>query len=535
MLTSPRNTFIALLGLFVVWFIYFGDYVSTPKLSTPSTAKSPFGVAPEDKAPSSKSALVIPSHIQTYYDQIFSSASPDSPSSLPPTYDFPGVAAACARTEWKAENSNVYLKCGGIVAGMTSIISQVKVCFKMAIDAGVNIALPTIPLRDSTDLTNFNFFNGSAYMQYDGWFDEAHLREAMGRACPQLKIVTAADIKDETAAATKELSSSQDGGGLKVAHKWNMDISKAPGFKMLSGYFWVGRPFRTWFEHELLRLRFFDYTASKNDAAAGGLDGPGAAGAAAAGDALQARQVDNSNTKITADLASTKKPTKEAEGVTVISIASQFLIFRITEDATGRELALWNDLSAMIRFNEATRAVTTKVEARIDQPYVGIHFRAEKDNIWSSYEDQLKADLDALDKMWTRYGSGDKPGTQGGPKKPLVYLACGDEAQIKGFEEAAALRGWNVTSKYDIVKNDAETLRQLKELPFDFQGAVDMGIMLKSWFFMGISGSAFSSTVANLRDSTGRYRGSSLQFPDDDHARTHLFNDGDAASYPCCL
>ncbi|PSR77176.1 hypothetical protein BD289DRAFT_357081, partial [Coniella lustricola] len=427
----------------------------------------------------------------------------------PPQYAFPGAAAACARTAWKPENTNVYLKCGGIFAGMTSIVSQIKVCLKMALDAGVHLVLPTIPLRDSTDLTNFNFFNGSANMDFDRWFDEAHLRDAMARACPQLKIRKIADFQGlgdaSTELAAAAAAAAESGEKMAVAHEWNFDINTAPGLKLLAGYFWVGRPFRTWFEHELLRERFLSHSTPKTPAAAA------------------------------------------APGATIINIVSQFLVFRITDDATGRELALWNDLSAMVRFNEATRAITTKVEARIDQPYIGVHFRVEKDNIWSSYDDQLKQDLDALDKLWTRYGGAGSGAAkenkqqqqqqQGahGLKKPLVYLACGDEEQIKGFEAAAALRGWNVTSKYDIVKNDAETLRQLKELPFDFQGAVDLGIMLKSWFFVGITGSAFSSTVANLRDSTGRYRGSSLQFPDDDHARTHLFNDGDAAAYACCL
>ena len=37
-----------------------------------------------------------------------------------------------------------------------------------------------MPLRDSTDLTDFNFFNEAAYMTYDKWFDLADfLRSAL--------------------------------------------------------------------------------------------------------------------------------------------------------------------------------------------------------------------------------------------------------------------------------------------------------------------------------------------------------------------
>lgn len=355
-------------------------------------------------------------------------------------------------------------------AGMTSIISQVKVCFKLAVDAGVNLLLPAMPLRDSDDLTNFNFWNESAYRTYDAWFDQEHLLLSMARACPQMKI----RHPDEAGTVS-----------LPIAHKWDVDFSKAPGFRHLNGYFWVGRPFKAWFDFELGRLRFVDFNTPKSEPEVQG-------------------------------------------GATIIGIASQFLLFRITDDATGRELALWNDLSRLIRFKEEPRIITNRILSHIDRPFYGVHFRAEKDSIWSSMENQLKVDLDALDKVWEKYGSF-------GQERPLVYLACGDPDQVDKFASAASERGWTVTSKYDLLRDYPVALKKLMDLPFDFQGAVDMGIMVKSHFFFGITGSAFSSTVANLRDETGRYRGSSLIYPDDDNARTHLFNDGDATHYPCCL
>jgi hypothetical protein len=52
---------------------------------------------------------------------------------------------------------------------------------------------------------------------------------------------------------------------------------------------------------------------------------------------------------------------------------------------------------------------------------------------------------------------------------------------------------------------------------------------------MGVIGSAFSSTIANARDVTGRYRGSSFVVIDEGNARNHLFNDHDAGGYACCL
>lgn len=363
---------------------------------------------------------------------------------------------------------------------MTSILSQVKVCLKMGIDAGVHIVLPAMPLRDSDDLTNFNLLNDSAYMSYEQWFDSEHLTSSMARACPQMK------IKHPKGLGTT---------AMPIDHDWSMDVSAAPGYQWLAGYFWVGRPFKVWFDEELLRMRFLEKSGASAKAQGDG------------GDALDLNR---------------------EQGATVIKITSQFLIYRITDDATGRDLAVWNDISHLIRFKEAPRAVIAKILAQLDRSFIGVHFRTEKDSIWSSFETQLKRVLEALDTLWSQSGTPDDI-------KPLLYLACGDESQIEKFSEAANLRGWTVVSKYDVIKDDTQTLAQLKAMPFDFQGAVDMGIMLQSHFFLGITGSAFSSTIANMRDATGRYRGSSILFQDDGNARTHLFNDGDANGYACCL
>lgn len=459
MLKLSRQTIVCVLGLFLVWGFYLGRSHLHLTSAVHATGAL-FGISASIKSPLSP-------HVHTYFDQVFA-------IERPAQYNFPAIKAACARTEWKEENKDVYLRCGDMAAGMTSILSQVKVCFKMAVDAGVHIVLPAMPLRDSDDLTEFNFLNESAYMTYDQWFDSEHLISSMARACPQLRI-----------RHPKEL----DTPAMPVASEEYMDIATAPGYKWLAGYFWVGRPFKVWFDEELLRIRS---TAKTNG---------------------------------TRQELSDKK---QKPGATIIKIASQFLIYRITDDATGRDLALWNDISHLVRFKEEPRAVTAKILSLINGPFIGLHFRTESDSIWSSFETQLERDLDMLDKVGSRYGKADG-------EKPLVYLACGDESQIIRFTDAAKPRGWTVTSKYDLVKDDPDTLARINKLPFDFQGAIDMGIMLKSHFFVGLMGSAFSSTIANMRDATGRYRGSSVLFPDDGNARTHLFNDGDASSYACCL
>jgi len=276
----------------------------------------------------------------------------------------------------------------------------------------------------------------------------------------------------------------EDGSGVQVKNRWQIDIGQAPGFVQFMSYFWAGRPFKSFFEEQLNKL-----------------------------ENLQQLDPNHDDSK---------------RGITIISITSQFLVFRITDDPTGEDLRLWNDLGHLIRFNEVPRKIVNSLLKQIKGPFYGVHFRVEKDTIWSSLENQLKVDLDALDTAWTKYGNPTSP-------KPLVYLACGDQEQVEKFVEAGKERGWDVTHKWNLAATSPDTLNLINGLAFDFQGAVDMGIMVKSEFFLGITGSAFSSSIGNVRDGTGRYRGSSFLVWDDEGARTHLFNDGDAGSYACCL
>jgi hypothetical protein len=457
--------------LVVIWtawllprdYYYNWERVSSDKeapakvTSTSSAPSSPAQTQQTQQSPSAPPtpATVLP-HVQTYFDQAFSV---DKPKQI----EYPGIKDYCSHVEFKPD---VYIDCVGILAGMTSIISQVKVCFKMAIDSGSNLILPNMPLRDSKDLKDFNFLNAAGYMVYDKWFDVDHLRDVMARSCPQMKILHPKELKTT----------------VPVAHEWEILNELDPDYHFPNSLFWVGKPYGTLFNRELAKLQ-------------------------------EAHPDHNSDS-----------------GITVAKVDSKFLLFRITDDASGRDLRQWNDLSNAIRFLEAPRQITNRlVEAlQLAGPYYGIHFRTENDTIWSGFDHQLAVDLDALDQAWSKFGAA-------GQKKPLVYLACGDEGQAERFVVAGAERGWDVTHKWKLLRADPETTAMVDALPFDFQGAVDLGIMVRSQFFFGITGSAFSSTISNLRDPTGRYRGSSFVVPDDAGARTHLFNDGNSDGYPCCL
>jgi hypothetical protein len=469
MLTRPfhGNAIVAIIGFFV--FITF--WLNLDHLQSTSLGSKLASGIPSLSSSSGQSHL--PPSSVTYIDQVF--------GATPSPYAFPHLSAHCARTEWKEDRKDVYLQCGGMFAGMTSIMSEVKVCLKMAVDAGVNIILPTMPLRSSDNLLVFNNNedeSGSAYMPYDQWFDAVHLIEGFKRACPQMKIL----YPEQLEKGAKEY--------VEVKREWEINVFDAPGYRAYVSHFWTGRPFKPFFDTEFARLLFFK-----------GKDGTGT-------------------------------------GITAIKMKAIFLIFRITDDPTGGDLKLWNDLGMLVRFLEKPRSIVQSLMAQLNgRPYYGVHFRAENDTIWSSPEHQMGLDLDALDKAWALYKNdkGINP-----TQKPLVYLACGDEDQIRKFQQAGKERGWEVTHKWQIARESSnnQIVKEIDALPFDFQGAVDMGMMLQGHFFIGISGSAFSNTVAHARDETGRYRGSSLgELWDggDGGARSHLFLDGPASSYPCCL
>lgn len=459
-ITNRRNVIVASLAatLLIIWTVrllpwdYRLAWVSTKEAIAGYTGSRPPAEVPLTDAG------VLP-HIEDYFEQAFS-------RNKAQRAEYGALKEACHRIapEWQ---NDVYLNCTGMLAGMTSIINQVKVCLKMAVDSGSNLVLPAMPLRDSTNLQEFNFMNGDAYLVYDEWFDAVHLREVMGRSCPKMKIVHPNDVKKPGA----------------VKNQWKIYTDKFPGYPGFGPLFWVGNPYNSFLRGELAKLR----KEQKADSALG-------------------------------------------TGITLVTVDSKFVLYRITDDPTGRELRIWNDLSRIIRFPELPREITNRLVEKLQSrgPYYGVHFRVENDTIWSSFEHQLEVDLNGLDDAWKKFGSPDA-------KKPVVYVACGDEHQAERFVVAGAERGWDVTHKWKLLQDDPETTKLVNSLAFDFQGAVDLGIMVRGQFFFGITGSAFSSTVSQLRDPTGRYRGSSLLLPEDAGAHSHLFFDGDAGGYPCCL
>lgn len=446
---------------------------------------------------SSSSSKFSPAEI--YFDKTFSLTSSSD-------YNFRALRKQCTHTKWLKENGNgtVYLQCEGIYLGLTSVISQVKSCFKMAIEAGAGVILPNIPLRAANNLLAYNQGNHEAERPFGEWFDQEHLVESMQDACPGLNIITPLDIEQ---------------GRVEVQNEWSIDIHSARFFRERDGYFWAGKPFDAFFEENLRLLREEHQTDTSP-------------------------QSDRADDREGLHNQLTRSTHSGTDAADLIGMRADLELFSVINDPTGHDRVFWDDLGRTLRFRPEPRMIVDKMLQQLGEgrPFFAVHFRGEGDNMWAPPEEQIRVDLDALDQAWKIYKH-DEGVTYDGGAKPLVYLACGDEESIQTFVAAGKERGWNVTSKYALAKSmdTTDTFDMIEELPFDFQAIIDLGLLVKSYFFIGIMGSAFSYTVANLRDPTTRYRGSSFETWDDGGARTHLFPNNDKygdttmEKYACCL
>lgn len=538
---------------------------STAAGAAATTTQHPSSASSEDSPEEDKAAAedtktqtqTLLSAAETYFEQTFSLRPPAR------EHDFSALKTQCARTTWKTrtttttttqvadddDNNNdakrkkaaVYLQCEGIYLGLTSVISQVKSCLRMAIDAGAGVILPSIPLRDADNLMSYNQGNPAAERAFGEWFDERHLVDAMARACPGLDVVTPRDLEAEAAVVRPE-------------DRWAVDIHAAHFFRERDGFFWAGKPFGSFFDEQFARLREEHKAAAEEEESA--VEGEGE---------LQRRR------DAVGGAAGSGAPEwmwEAGRGPVVVGMRADFELFNVANDPTGHDRRLWDDLGQALRFLQEPRAIVDQLLRQIsisagapagglsagagagdafdERPFFAVHFRGEGDNMWASAAEQIRVDLDALDRAWAMYGgdpalAGD--GKKNKKKKPPVYLACGDEGSLKAFVEAGKERGWEVTSKYALARamGGTETHDMIEALPFDFQAIIDLGMLVRSYFFIGIMGSAFSYTAANVRDPLTRYRGSSFEVSDDGGARTHMFPNadrhGDATmeKYACCL
>lgn len=446
---------------FCIFLVYYCVSPTPPRFSTISNGSySPFSDSALQVLTTTTSASVT-----RLMDQVW--------SETPIEMELTTLKALCSRTQFKP---NVYLQCTAPYAGLTTIMSQVKVCLRMAIESGTHLVLPAMALRDRDHLTELNKENEEQHRPYGEWFDQDALVHRLTRACPALKIALLDEYKKPAIQVTQHVA---------------LDLLKAPYFDGIGNYAWPGRDWTVWYNGEMESV--------------------------IAADAL----------------------VHGGGGNVVVKTFAPLSFFNVMNDVSGQSLALWNEMNYLIRFKSQPRKIVAtlleslKGESGALMPFYGVHFRTEKDSpdAWTKADVQIERILQTADAAWETYEH--DPTT-----RKIIYLACGDAERIAQFEAVANARGWQVFDKYRMARTiDAGLHQELVSMHFDHQGMIDLGIMLNSEFFIGLTNSAFSFTIAHARDPRGRYAGSALTHlhdPVSKAARTHLFDDGDG-HYPCCL
>ncbi|TPX16842.1 uncharacterized protein E0L32_003404 [Thyridium curvatum] len=157
----------------------------------------------------------------------------------------------------------------------------------------------------------------------------------------------------------------------------------------------------------------------------------------------------------------------------------------------GPEFA--NSFGTILRFRQdlldmGTRAVlaTRRLATGGQGEYLGAHLRTEHDALkgWPDFKNQSMAYL----------REGDKRGHK------TVYLATGNSTEASKFKaKARSQYRMRVVTKNELFEFQKDDLQLLRSLSWDQQALVDYIVLLGSSYFVGVSPSSFSMSVALKR------------------------------------
>lgn len=117
--------------------------------------------------------------------------------------------------------------------------------------------------------------------------------------------------------------------------------------------------------------------------------------------------------------------------------------------------------------------------------FAGVHLRTENDALpfWPTFETQASEFLKTLAETNLR----------------SVYLATGNATEAAKFHKRAQGEGMEVFTKDELLQHHPSLQQQLHALTWDQQALVDFVVLLRSDFFLGVSPSSFSMTIAAKR------------------------------------
>ncbi|KIH89889.1 hypothetical protein SPBR_00551 [Sporothrix brasiliensis 5110] len=151
--------------------------------------------------------------------------------------------------------------------------------------------------------------------------------------------------------------------------------------------------------------------------------------------------------------------------------------------------ALANTFGGLLRFRRDLLQLGDAVAAAMAKTggaqFAGVHLRTESDALafWPTFETQTSAFLKTLLAERTH----------------AVYLATGNATEAAKFAERAREQGIRVVTKDALLDRQPTLAQQLPALTWDQQAVVDFVVLVRSAFFLGVSPSSFSMTIAAKR------------------------------------
>ncbi|KAL2158168.1 hypothetical protein VTH06DRAFT_4736 [Thermothelomyces fergusii] len=118
--------------------------------------------------------------------------------------------------------------------------------------------------------------------------------------------------------------------------------------------------------------------------------------------------------------------------------------------------------------------------------FAGMHLRTESDALsrWPKFDEQSSAYLERASALNFR----------------AAYLATGNQTEARKLTTAAA--EWHnmaVVTKHELLRDHPDDLKALAALTWDQQALIDYVVLLECDYFLGISPSSFSMTIAGKR------------------------------------
>jgi hypothetical protein len=362
-------------------------------------------------------------------------------------FDFPVLESeflkeVCYETHW---NKSLIFTCDESVGGIGSIRSSVLHCVRYAIAAGASLVLPSIVLRNSSDISNIRTGDRA---DFEYMFDLPYFLHSIRLSCPGLNIV-------EYKAKIKDFNSEYDAISLLPESVVNFTnpihgqpkLEKVPGTSFHDPITW--RPdFYGW-------LRQFYI--------------------------------------------------KDRKGPVVVDLGRSYLQYPIGSDGEGFAL----DFGSILKFRPDVRRLATQVVLGITGQYAqgtnltadyypstffGVHLRTEKDarEGWHARNSTL-ASFEVQSKIYLEQAM--KSNTS------VIYVATGDRSQAAKFAISVAnnknTTNIPVVTKFDFLQGTG--LAELEALTWDQQALVDFLVMLKASDFAGVGHSTFAWNIALKR------------------------------------